>query len=301
MGTGHIFDKDSCPFRECHRDISCPNGFRLDKSGCPTCECQKCQSLLACKLSCATGFKVDNFGCRMCECNNNDKGITSDPANNNVIPFPSSSSSWSRNGNYDQTKQQQEIPSSSLSSSGSPTDDTTADQSSSSSSPFSPSVKLDQRNLLGNPGAGNANNKDLIGRDGQQHHHQFQYHNGGNRYYNQHHNDDGDDEPTDADNVESHNDDGLYGYGYGNSNEVRGSSSSSSTTGNSASAAATLAVFCALDSDGVKRMEGEEWSDHCRRCVCRNGREMCSLITCQAPKCEHPIFYPGDCCPRCPG
>jgi hypothetical protein len=52
--------------------------------------------------------------------------------------------------------------------------------------------------------------------------------------------------------------------------------------------------------EGVPRYEGEEWADHCRRCICKNGEEMCTLITCQPPNCEHPIFFPGDCCPRCP-
>ncbi|ODN05656.1 Cysteine-rich motor neuron 1 protein [Orchesella cincta] len=148
-------DKDSCPFRACHRDISCPKGFRLDKAGCPTCECQKCQSLLGCKLACTHGLKVDKFGCPVCECSRGEDEV--DQVNNLL----SLSSSVSR--------------------------------------------------------------------------------------------------------------------------------------------AAAAALFCAVDSDGVRRMDGEEWSDHCRRCVCRNGKEMCSLITCQVPKCEHPIFYPGDCCPRCPG
>ncbi|OXA42776.1 Cysteine-rich motor neuron 1 protein [Folsomia candida] len=53
-------------------------------------------------------------------------------------------------------------------------------------------------------------------------------------------------------------------------------------------------------SDGLPRFEGEEWTDKCRRCICKNGVEMCTLITCQPPNCEHPIFFSGDCCPRCP-
>lgn len=301
--SSHTFDKDSCPFRDCHRDVSCPNGFRLDKSGCPTCECQKCQSRLNCKLSCVRGFKVDRSGCSICECRKD--GEEPDLTNNNVIPA-SSSSSWSRPGNKGSPAERQqgkEIPSS-LS---------TSDQS--SSSPYFPSMKVDQRNLLGNPGGGNSN-KDFIGHDGQ---HQFEYHHVGNRYDNRPHQrqhpNHGNTEEDDGDQLEDHND-GLYGYGYGNSNEARGTGSSSSSVkshsspgtisggskrGGSRDASGVLVLFCALDSDGVRRMEGEEWSDHCRRCVCRNGKEMCSLITCQAPKCEHPIFYPGDCCPRCPG
>ena len=53
--------------------------------------------------------------------------------------------------------------------------------------------------------------------------------------------------------------------------------------------------------DEIVRLEGEEWSDGCRQCVCKFGREFCTLISCSPPECEHPIFYPGDCCPRCPG
>ncbi|CAG7823855.1 unnamed protein product [Allacma fusca] len=49
------------------------------------------------------------------------------------------------------------------------------------------------------------------------------------------------------------------------------------------------------------RAEGDEWSDGCYHCVCKFGLEMCSLITCSPPDCEQPVFYPGECCPRCPG
>ena len=62
-----------------------------------------------------------------------------------------------------------------------------------------------------------------------------------------------------------------------------------------------LVARCLITSDGVPRLDGEEWSDSCRHCICKDGTEMCSLITCPAPSCEHPIFYSGDCCPRCPG
>lgn len=255
--TGHphpiSHDKDSCPFRDCHRDISCPNGFRLDKSGCPTCECQKCQSLLGCKLSCSKGFKVDTFGCTLCDCRGSE--------DNNLIfpPFSSSSSRSRSENNIEANHHEISSPSGSL------------DQSSSSSI-FS-GGKLDQRNLLGNSGSNN-NNKDLFGRDGHQYHHQ--YHDG-NRYHrphphqHTHHNvvDNGNDD-----------DDGSYNYGY-DSNEARSSSSLASGGGGSGASTSVLVVLCTVDSDGVRRMEGEEWSDHCRRCVCRNGKEMCSLITCQ--------------------
>lgn len=252
--------------------MSCPNGFRLDKSGCPGCECQKCQSLLGCKLSCSRGFKVDGFGCTTCDCIGDNEPL-------NSLVSSSSSSSQSRNGNNEAN--QQEISSTSSS----------PDQSVASS----PTMKLDQRNLLGNPGN---NKKDLIGRNGHQYHFQD-----GNRYHHHqhnnrpHHHHNPQDENDDNDGSEDHDDDeDLYGYGYGyGSNEPRSPSSSSSS-------GRAHVVFCTVDSDGVRRTEGEEWSDHCRRCLCRNGKEMCSLITCQAPpKCEHPIFYPGDCCPRCPG
>lgn len=56
-----------------------------------------------------------------------------------------------------------------------------------------------------------------------------------------------------------------------------------------------------LTSLGVRREDGEAWDDGCRLCFCRNGREMCSLIACPAPRCENPIFRIGDCCPSCPG
>lgn len=59
--------------------------------------------------------------------------------------------------------------------------------------------------------------------------------------------------------------------------------------------------YCRQTSDGIMRIESEEWADQCRRCICKNGSEMCSLITCNPPSCEHPVFFPGDCCPRCPG
>ena len=51
----------------------------------------------------------------------------------------------------------------------------------------------------------------------------------------------------------------------------------------------------------IARAESDEWWDGCRHCVCKDGLEMCTLISCNPPECEHPIFYPGDCCPRCPG
>ncbi|KAK7488644.1 hypothetical protein BaRGS_00020097, partial [Batillaria attramentaria] len=58
---------------------------------------------------------------------------------------------------------------------------------------------------------------------------------------------------------------------------------------------------CLTPLGGVRREDGEAWDDGCRLCFCRNGREMCSLIACPAPRCENPIFRIGDCCPSCPG
>lgn len=56
-----------------------------------------------------------------------------------------------------------------------------------------------------------------------------------------------------------------------------------------------------INGSNLVRLSGEEWRDQCRRCICKNGTEMCTLITCQPPNCEHPIFFQGECCPRCPG
>ncbi|CAG7785742.1 unnamed protein product [Allacma fusca] len=50
----------------------------------------------------------------------------------------------------------------------------------------------------------------------------------------------------------------------------------------------------------VIKYEGDEWKDGCRFCICKSGMEMCTLITCSPPYCEHPVFFLGDCCPRCP-
>jgi len=45
----------------------------------------------------------------------------------------------------------------------------------------------------------------------------------------------------------------------------------------------------------------DEWIDQCRRCICKDGLELCSLLSCPATSCEHPVFLVGECCPQCPG
>lgn len=160
---GHHQQTSNCPFLDCHRR-DCPNGFRLDKSGCPTCKCIKCRSL-SCKKKCPSGYEVDERGCPTCECSRG-----GELANNLLLP------------------------------------------------------ELDEI-----------------------------------------------------------------------------TPSTSTTKSSSSSSSSNLDTHCLHTSDGIFRVEGEEWSDGCRKCVCKNGLELCSLITCSPPKCEHPIFYPGDCCPKCPG
>ncbi|GAB1609489.1 cysteine-rich motor neuron 1 protein-like isoform X3 [Argonauta hians] len=54
-------------------------------------------------------------------------------------------------------------------------------------------------------------------------------------------------------------------------------------------------------SNGLQYKDGDMWYDGCRECYCRDGQELCSLITCNIPKCQNPIFQPGDCCPSCTG
>ncbi|XP_029637483.1 cysteine-rich motor neuron 1 protein isoform X1 [Octopus sinensis] len=54
-------------------------------------------------------------------------------------------------------------------------------------------------------------------------------------------------------------------------------------------------------SNGIHYKDGDMWYDGCRECYCREGQELCSLITCNIPKCHNPIFRPGDCCPSCAG
>lgn len=47
------------------------------------------------------------------------------------------------------------------------------------------------------------------------------------------------------------------------------------------------------------RDEGEMWHDGCRNCYCHASKEMCGLIHCPKPDCEHPVFFAGACCPNC--
>uniref|UniRef100_A0A2C9K5C6 VWFC domain-containing protein n=1 Tax=Biomphalaria glabrata TaxID=6526 RepID=A0A2C9K5C6_BIOGL len=56
-----------------------------------------------------------------------------------------------------------------------------------------------------------------------------------------------------------------------------------------------------MSQQGSRYVNGESWNDGCRKCYCHNGLEMCSLLACPAPICNHPVFRVGDCCPTCPG
>ncbi|ESO86142.1 hypothetical protein LOTGIDRAFT_71199, partial [Lottia gigantea] len=55
-----------------------------------------------------------------------------------------------------------------------------------------------------------------------------------------------------------------------------------------------------MSQSGQRHEDGEKWHDGCRLCFCLAGREMCSLIACDVPKCANPVFRIGDCCPSCP-
>ncbi|ELU12576.1 hypothetical protein CAPTEDRAFT_156919, partial [Capitella teleta] len=54
-----------------------------------------------------------------------------------------------------------------------------------------------------------------------------------------------------------------------------------------------------VSMDGRDLEDGQMIYDGCRRCFCFQGVEMCSLITCPAPRCRHPIVRIGHCCPSC--
>lgn len=55
-----------------------------------------------------------------------------------------------------------------------------------------------------------------------------------------------------------------------------------------------------VSMDGRDLEDGQMIYDGCRRCFCFQGVEMCSLITCPAPRCRHPVVRIGHCCPSCP-
>uniref|UniRef100_T1JCP8 VWFC domain-containing protein n=1 Tax=Strigamia maritima TaxID=126957 RepID=T1JCP8_STRMM len=52
-------------------------------------------------------------------------------------------------------------------------------------------------------------------------------------------------------------------------------------------------------TEGQQYDEGETWHDGCRVCYCHGGQEMCALISCPVPTCEHPSVTAEDCCPQC--
>lgn len=51
---------------------------------------------------------------------------------------------------------------------------------------------------------------------------------------------------------------------------------------------------------GVERNEGERWRRGCINCTCGGGLIYCEVLKCPIPRCEHPVFLEGDCCPYCP-
>lgn len=48
-------------------DMHCENGWALDESGCPFCECAVCKPNV-CKLLCLNGYAKDENGCEICKC-----------------------------------------------------------------------------------------------------------------------------------------------------------------------------------------------------------------------------------------
>ncbi|XP_041355414.1 cysteine-rich motor neuron 1 protein-like [Gigantopelta aegis] len=70
-------DKYGCPTCECNTIClprpcprPCPGGVKKDKYGCPTCECINVCLKRPCPRTCPMGFKKDKYGCPTCECNN---------------------------------------------------------------------------------------------------------------------------------------------------------------------------------------------------------------------------------------
>ena len=57
-----------------------------------------------------------------------------------------------------------------------------------------------------------------------------------------------------------------------------------------------------LSATGGVYLEGQTWPlDSCTRCLCREGRVLCSHPVCPPAACAQPQRRPGDCCATCPG
>ncbi|XP_043226400.1 cysteine-rich motor neuron 1 protein-like isoform X3 [Amphibalanus amphitrite] len=62
----------------------------------------------------------------------------------------------------------------------------------------------------------------------------------------------------------------------------------------------TVHRLSCVSTAGEVHAPGASWDDGCRQCYCHEGTEMCSMIACAVPACEHPEIEPGQCCPTCP-
>ncbi|XP_037077112.1 cysteine-rich motor neuron 1 protein-like [Pollicipes pollicipes] len=61
----------------------------------------------------------------------------------------------------------------------------------------------------------------------------------------------------------------------------------------------TAAGLSCVTPDGAMHAEGEAWHDGCRQCYCHAGVELCAVIACPVPSCDHPEIRSGQCCPTC--
>ena len=59
-------------------------------------------------------------------------------------------------------------------------------------------------------------------------------------------------------------------------------------------------ISCSDPDDKNQLVNGNQWYDGCRKCVCFNNRQYCSLISCNI-KCTKPIYRSDSCCPVCSG
>ena len=59
------------------------------------------------------------------------------------------------------------------------------------------------------------------------------------------------------------------------------------------------ALTC-IDPEINQLANGNQWYDGCRKCICYDHYQYCSLIPCNI-KCTKPIYRPDSCCPICSG
>lgn len=59
---------------------------------------------------------------------------------------------------------------------------------------------------------------------------------------------------------------------------------------------------CHIEENGATQIidNGEMWFDGCRQCLCRDGTQFCSLLTCPTLNCSNPVQDKNTCCPYCP-